>query len=113
LSDEYKKRRARAAVSPLPPGDPRHGTRNGYTNLLCRCDKCRRAWALYVQSQKLRRAAAGLPEDDPHHGTQNGYGNYGCRCVACSAAWAKGGHERYARRRERKRIDGTGRESRG
>ncbi len=24
--------------------DPRHGTVNGYTNLLCSCDRCREAW---------------------------------------------------------------------
>lgn len=25
------------------PTDPRHGTRNGYGNLYCRCDRCKRA----------------------------------------------------------------------
>jgi len=25
------------------PDDPRHGTKNGYDNLNCRCDRCREA----------------------------------------------------------------------
>lgn len=27
----------------LAPNDPRHGTVNGYTNLRCRCSRCRKA----------------------------------------------------------------------
>jgi hypothetical protein len=27
------------------PTDPRHGTVNGYSNLLCSCEPCRKAWA--------------------------------------------------------------------
>lgn len=27
--------------------DPRHGTVNGYNNLLCRCAKCTKAWKLH------------------------------------------------------------------
>lgn len=34
--------RARAAFQDNPD-DPRHGTRNGYGNLRCRCDRCRQA----------------------------------------------------------------------
>lgn len=34
-----------AARDRLAPGDPRHGTMNGYNNLRCRCDRCREAWA--------------------------------------------------------------------
>jgi glycyl-tRNA synthetase (class II) len=26
------------------PKDPRHGTVNGYSNLMCSCDHCREAW---------------------------------------------------------------------
>ena len=26
------------------PADPRHGTTNGYNNLGCRCEPCRKAW---------------------------------------------------------------------
>jgi hypothetical protein len=28
-------------------GDPRHGTRNGYTNLRCRCERCTVAASRY------------------------------------------------------------------
>lgn len=28
--------------------DPRHGTINGYTNLMCRCGRCRTANATYM-----------------------------------------------------------------
>jgi hypothetical protein len=40
-----------AATSPttLEPDDPRHGTLNGYTNLGCRCEKCRAARAEYMR----------------------------------------------------------------
>ncbi len=31
----------------LTPDDPRHGTPNCYTNLHCRCDTCKKAWADY------------------------------------------------------------------
>lgn len=36
------------------PDDPRHGTLNGYDNLCCRCDRCRRANADY-QADYYRR----------------------------------------------------------
>lgn len=38
----------------IQPGDPRHGTSNGYTNLKCRCDACRAAWAAYKRDCTLR-----------------------------------------------------------
>lgn len=66
---------------PIVPGDgdPRHGTVNGYTNLKCRCDKCKQA----IRDQK----AAGLPDpEDPRHGTASGYVNNGCRCARCTEA---------------------------
>lgn len=37
-----ERRRERSAAG-LPPGDPRHGTPNGYTNYRCRCDECKAA----------------------------------------------------------------------
>lgn len=40
----------------LLPGDPRHGTANGYNNHYCRCQKCTTAWAKYVA--KLRKKPA-------------------------------------------------------
>ena len=36
-------KRDRRGIDP-GDGDPRHGTANGYNNLLCRCDDCREAW---------------------------------------------------------------------
>lgn len=27
--------------------DPRHGTQNGYTNLVCRCPRCVEAWRVW------------------------------------------------------------------
>ena len=35
--------RARNAAAGLPEDDPRHGTFSAYTNLACRCTRCRRA----------------------------------------------------------------------
>ncbi|SER81713.1 hypothetical protein SAMN04488583_6373 [Mycobacterium sp. 88mf] len=37
-----QRRRERTAAG-LPPGDPRHGTPNGYTNWGCKCDACKAA----------------------------------------------------------------------
>jgi hypothetical protein len=36
----------------IEPDDPRHGTPNGYNNLLCRCDPCRDAWNAYSSPRK-------------------------------------------------------------
>lgn len=33
----------------LSASDPRHGTANGYNNLRCRCERCRKAWAAYIR----------------------------------------------------------------
>lgn len=41
----------------LEPGDPRHGTENGYGNQGCRCDECRRAHA-----DKMRNYFERYPE---------------------------------------------------
>lgn len=42
---DYQRRRLETSKArPLMAGDdPRHGTVNGYTNLHCRCNLCRRA----------------------------------------------------------------------
>ncbi len=41
------------------PVDPRHGTVNGYSNLRCRCDRCRAAQTEYIrwyrEAGKLRK----------------------------------------------------------
>jgi hypothetical protein len=39
------------------PGDPRHGTGNGYTNWNCRCVECCQAYAPINAAQKARRKA--------------------------------------------------------
>jgi len=67
-------------------GDPRHGTPNGYVNLVCRCPKCREAWR--VRTIELKAARKPLPLGDKRHGSQNGYVNYRCRCTLCQAAHA-------------------------
>ena len=63
-----------------------HGTAGGYSNHRCRCDRCRKAWAVEVAASKNRRAARPIPPRV--HGTQNGYGNYKCRCPECTRAWS-------------------------
>ena len=37
----------------LSPGDPRHGTDNGYHNHSCRCDLCRKAATDYARELRL------------------------------------------------------------
>ncbi len=76
----------KAERPPLPPGDARHGTANGYHNLRCRCDACRKAWATHIAKRKAERPP--LPPGDARHGTVNGYLNLKCRCDACRKAWA-------------------------
>lgn len=39
-------RRCKCNNCNLTHDDPRHGTSNGYTNLECRCQLCREAWAV-------------------------------------------------------------------
>ena len=78
--------------------DPRHGTKNGYSNLRCRCDDCRAAWAAYCYKRQKERAASNIPFI---HGTENGYGNYGCRCPSCTAARSAANLARYHRRKAR------------
>lgn len=67
------------------PADPRHGTQNGYTNLRCRCSKCRASNAAYCNELKLRRSSRTVP--DRLHGTVNAYTNYLCRCPDCRMAY--------------------------
>jgi hypothetical protein len=66
----------------LPPGDPRHGTVNGYDNYLCRCDACKHAHN--VKHAEWRwRTGRNLPRDEwlaryhearvPQHGTESEY----------------------------------------
>jgi hypothetical protein len=34
------------------PGDPRHGSANGYRNVGCRCDRCTEAWTTYQRERR-------------------------------------------------------------
>ena len=87
----------RAERPPLPPGDARHGTVNGYHNLGCRCGACRKAWATHIAQRRAERPP--LPPGDARHGTVNGYCNLSCRCDACRKAWATHTAQRRAERR--------------
>lgn len=68
------------------PSDSRHGTVNGYNNLMCRCPRCKAAGAELNRRMKQRRYEQGAPTR--LHGTVNGYCNYGCRCAPCKAAYS-------------------------
>jgi hypothetical protein len=103
----------------LAPDDPRHGTRNGYGNLRCRCDACRVAAREYnkahgyagyardlcacgnkkdVRSEKC--VACYLADVEAPHGTESRYRSGRCRCGECrrAATAAK------RRRREASRV---------
>lgn len=58
--------------------DPVHGTVNGYSNLRCRCAKCREAWRMRHYAYRLRG-----PGPNVRHGTQSTYKNFKCRCYEC------------------------------
>lgn len=77
----------RSSIQP-GDGDPRHGTRNGYINLACRCEPCKAAGREANAEQKRKRLArvAADPSTVPH-GTLNGYTNYLCRCEPCVAGY--------------------------
>ena len=80
------------------PDDPRHGTENGYSNLYCRCDLCRAAWAASVKARKARRPP--LAPDDPRHGLYATYSNWSCRCDRCRAAWTEYSLRKNQRKKE-------------
>lgn len=68
----------------LAPGDPRHGTANGYNNLKCRCGRCRAAWA--AKWGDYYRRVLATPRPELPHGTESRYIHRGCRCDACKHA---------------------------
>lgn len=86
----------------LDPEDPRHGTENGYSNLKCRCNRCKDAWSASVQRERLKREARVVP--DHVHGTENGYSNYRCRCDECRAIWSKVTNTRRKARNARRKA---------
>lgn len=69
----------------LAPEDPRHGTYNGYSNLKCRCEPCRKANTANAKRQRAKRWERTRmygPPANLRHG-QAGYTNHGCRCEVC------------------------------
>ena len=67
--------------------DPRHGTRNAYGNLGCRCERCRQA-NTDDKNARLRRIRPTPAPGSAQHGTVNGYTYWRCRCPKCRAAKA-------------------------
>lgn len=91
-------------------GDPRHGTVNGYTNLRCRCGRCRLAWQKYQIVLRARRWESsrqngGVAPGDRMHGKVCTYWNWGCRCGPCKVAhkieYDKSNAKRAEKRRQR------------
>jgi hypothetical protein len=80
-------------------GDPRHGTENGYSNLRCRCQHCREAWARTYQKRRQRKRNEPTPVGA--HGTVSGYSYWGCRCAKCTAVHA----EQHSQLRHRRRSE--------
>lgn len=92
--------------------DPRHGTANGYTNLHCRCDRCRVANTAYIRGRQTgpyRKDPCPLCGQPKHfravlcrdcryaletapHGTESRYKD--CRCDICREAAAVGRQRR-------------------
>ena len=71
----------------LAPDDPRHGTVNGYSNLDCRCQRCRDAWAADSKQKRSKRAERiALDPSVAVHGKPDTYLNWGCRCRPCTDA---------------------------
>lgn len=90
---------ARLNKPPLEDDDPRHGTVNGYANLGCRCDSCRRAHADNHAAYMRRKRAAG--QVIGRHGSSVAYDS-GCRCDECRLAHNARSVEKKRRIRERK-----------
>lgn len=86
-------------LSPLAPSDPRHGMRNGYTHLHCRCTACKAANSAYQLERRALRKAIIQP-DDPRHGTYGFYVNHSCRCNRCKSANAALSRIRNTKRKE-------------
>lgn len=96
------------------PQDPRHGTFNGYSNLGCRCERCRVAGRVYQRGRRKPcasgcgalvypnrthcrpcKAALRTFPLEKIHGTELGY-KRGCRCEPCRVASASARRMRRA-----------------
>ena len=94
----------------------KHGTPNAYSNLKCRCERCRKANTAYLNSRNAAPCAScgrtinaryrpgavcrecrTLASRTAEHGTETVY-NWGCRCDACRHAASEA---RRKRRQER------------
>jgi hypothetical protein len=117
-SDEFAKgrlRRSTVEISGNPTrfihpgdGDPRHGSDNGYSNLRCRCQHCRQAWARTYQKRRERKRNEPTPVGA--HGTVSGYSYWGCRCAKCTEIHTEHHRQlRYRRRSEQSLIQRDGR----
>jgi hypothetical protein len=80
------RRRVRVPFDPADPGDARHGTVNGYSNLGCRCERCRTASTERARADRLARRLRARRGEGPPHGSVSRYTNWGCRCLLCSQA---------------------------
>lgn len=90
---------------PLADDDPRHGTTNGYGNLGCRCDACRKAnRENHARYMERVRASGALVTPDARHGTSYRY-DVGCRCDDCRDAHNAKSRATKQRLRER-RVEG-------
>ncbi len=69
----------------------RHGRKETYRSMGCRCGECRAANTAYKRSL--------MGQTPPHHGTASGYHNYGCRCDDCCKAGSIANRKYYLRRK--------------
>lgn len=82
--------RANREARALPPGDPRHGTPNGYTNWRCRCDRCRAAHTAEQRATPRAAVRAARPAESPDNDARVRYQqaimmNTGGTCPRCRA----------------------------
>jgi hypothetical protein len=75
----------------LAEDSPKHGTRGGYANYGCRCDRCTEASRVYIAER--RKNPGGTRNKISEHGTTGRYVR-GCRCALCSDAMAEDHRQR-------------------
>lgn len=88
----------------LPPGDPRHGTPNGYNNHGCRCPVCKKGWTEYMVTRRRRKGVKSLEEiraEQAEKHNANRYSKGKCRCPVCTKAASD--RRRESRRRASER----------